>query len=575
MATAKQVSHYAPGVRAKVETPKHPQLGALFKDIAAQYESRPAFSICLPNGFSATLSYGEIDRLSDAFAAYLRDGLKLEAGARVALQVPNSLSTPIAVFGILKAGLVLVNTNPLYTVPEMQHQFKDSGAKALVIMDLFADKIEAAIQGTSIEKIILCSISEFLPPLQRILVNFSLNFVTHQVKKTTLPHLRFGQALEAGKKILAAAPQKLQSYSVGINPQSLAMLQYTGGTTGVAKGAMLSHSNLLWQIEELYELGKDIVLMGQDTLLVPLPLYHIFSFSVHFGMFYRCGCHNVLIPNPRPMSNLKAAFKKFPINWMTGVNTLYAALLNESWFRAEPPRYLRYAIAGGVTLHHSVAQHWKELLGSPVIEGYGLTEASPVVCFNPMGGQVKEDSIGIPIPNTEVRLMDEKNQEVSEGDPGELCVQGPQVMQGYWQHPDESAQVLIDGWLHTGDIAVMDADGYFKIVDRKKDIIIISGFKVFPNEVEDCLANLEGVAESAVIGVPQGDKEELVRAYIVLKTGSSLSYEQIREHCRKSLTSYKVPKEVRFVTDLPKTNVGKILRKDVKAMALQELKSQT
>jgi long-chain acyl-CoA synthetase len=560
---------YAPGVRAEADRPPFEHFPQMLRSVAAQYGSKPAFSVCLPNGFSATLDYLELDALSDAFAAYLRLGLKLEQGDRVAVQLPNCLATPIAVYGVLKAGCVLVNTNPLYTVAEMQHQFKDSGAKALVIVDLFGDKVKPALEGTDVRHVILASVASFLPSWQKLLTGLVLKYVRKQVKACEVPHQSFSSALDVGRSALAAGADAL-SWSSRLGHASLAVLQYTGGTTGVAKGAMLSHGNLLWNIEELAELGTTEIHRGEEVLLVPLPLYHVFSFTVHLGLFYRCGCHNVLVPSPRPMSSLREPFKKFAVTWMTGVNTLYTALLHEQWFNADPPRCLRVPIAGGSALHTATADSWHKLLGSTILEGYGLTEASPVLCFNPLGAEVRVGTIGLPIPSTQVRLLSDAMQDVALGEPGELCAKGPQVMQGYWQRPDETAKVLIDGWLHTGDIAVMDADGYLKIVDRKKDMIIVSGFKVFPNEVEECIDAMEGVLESAVIGVPAGDTGEAVRAYVVCKEGVTLSIEQVRNHCKETLTSYKIPKQVRFAKDLPKSNIGKILRKDLKALALAE-----
>jgi long-chain acyl-CoA synthetase len=561
--------NYVAGVKAKIGPPAFANLPAMLRGVAAEFGAKPAFSICLPNGFSGTLSFSQTDSLSDAFAAYLREALKLQPGDRVAVQLPNCLDSAIAVFGVIKAGLVLVNVNPLYTVPEMRRQFADSGAKALVIADLFGNKVKEAAEGTAIEHVVTASVADFLPPLQRGLTAFVLKFVKRQVTACALPHVSMRHALALGRRALAAGAP-LQAYAAGLGHESLAVLQYTGGTTGVAKGAMLSHGNLLWNIEELAEMGKSEIQRGEETLLVPLPLYHIFAFTVHFGVFYRSGCHNVLVPNPRPMSSLRPAFKKFPISWMTGVNTLYAALLNEDWFNADPPRFLRVPVAGGAALQGATAEKWKRLMGTPIYEGYGLTEASPVLCFNPIGGEVRMGTIGVPIPSTEIRLLDEQNRDVAPGEAGELCARGPQVMLGYWQRPEETAQCIVDGWLHTGDIASQDADGYLKIVDRKKDMVIVSGFKVFPNEVEDCIASLQGVLECAVIGVGSPETGEAVRAYVVAKKGVTLSVDDVRKHCKESLTSYKVPKQVRFVAELPKSPIGKILRKDLKAMAAAE-----
>lgn len=440
---------YAKGVNAEANAPQFENFPAMLRGIAAQYSSKPAFSICLPNGFSGTLTFAELDRLSDQFAAYLRNVLKLQQGDRVAVQLPNCLDSPVVVYGVFKAGCVLVNTNPLYTVTEMHHQFADSGAKALVIVDLFCDKVAEAVKGTDVKHVVLGSVTDFLPYIPKLIAGLVLKYVKKQVKSCSHPHTWLSSALSEGEAALASADKS--SWVAGLKHESLAVLQYTGGTTGVAKGAMLSHGNLLWNIEQLCELGKTEIHHGEETLLVPLPLYHVFSFTVHLGVFYRCGCHNVLVPNPRPMSNLKAPFKKFPISWMTGINTLYAALLNEQWFQADPPRSLRVPVAGGAALHIVTADKWKTLLGTQVFEGYGLTEASPVLCFNPIGAEVRIGSIGVPIPSTEIKLMDENKNEVPLGEAGELCARGPQVMQGYWQKPDETAKTIIDGWLHTGD----------------------------------------------------------------------------------------------------------------------------
>jgi long-chain acyl-CoA synthetase len=359
-----------------------------------------------------------------------------------------------------------------------------------------------------------------------------------------------------------------------VDPEATAVLQYTGGTTGVSKGAQLSHRNLLSNVAQIRAMGASHIEPGKECVLTALPLYHVFAFTANLLSFYDAGARNVLIPSPRPVQNLQRAIENTPVTWITGVNTLFNALLNEEWFVAYPPRQLKAAIAGGAALHQAVAQRWEEVTGTRIVEGYGLTEASPVVTFNPLEGRRRIGSIGVPVPGTEVRLVDEQGREVPVGQPGELLVQGPQVMQGYWNQPEETALVLDDGWLRTGDVAVVDADGYYTIVDRKKDLILVSGFNVYPNEVEDTVSLLDAVMEAAVVGIPDEVSGEAVRVYVV-RRDESLSAEQVITHCRTSLTGYKVPKSVVFRDELPKTPIGKILRKDLKAEVKAEFAART
>jgi len=557
------IQHYVQGTRPEIPPIQYKHLPDMFRHVATRYATRTAFTQCMPNGMDASLSYAENDRLSDAFAAYLRETLKLAPGDRVAVQLPNCLAYPIAAFGILKAGCVLVNTNPLYTASEMAHQFADSGARVLVILDMFADRLPAVLPRTKIETVVLASIVERFSPLRAMLVKTVLKYVKKQVPKATVPHTAFAAALKQGEAALSAA--KLPGYVAGVELDEVAALQYTGGTTGVSKGAMLTHRNLLANTMQLEEVSQHFLRTGEETVLTALPFYHIFAFTVNLLLFYSAGAHDVMVPSPRPVSNLKTAWAKYPISWFTGVNTLFNGLLNEPWFRESPPRNLVSSLAGGMALHSSVAARWKEVTGTPVVEGYGLTETSPVVTFNPIGGMVKDGTIGIPLPSTEVMLADDAGNAVGVDQPGELLVRGPQVMPGYWQRPDETAKVLgAHGWLHTGDVAAMDDDGYVRIVDRKKDMVLVSGFNVYPNEVEGVIALLEGVAEVGVIGVPDERTGEAVKAVIV-KKDAALTAEDVIRHCREHLTSYKIPKQVEFRDELPKTNVGKILRKDLRA----------
>jgi long-chain acyl-CoA synthetase len=551
----------------EVIAPRLPHLAALVREVAQTYAAQTAFTTCMPNGMHASLSFAEVDALSDAFAAWLREDAGVQAGARVALQMPNCLAYPVAAFGVFKAGCVLVNTNPLYTRREMEHQFADSGAEVLVIVDMFADKLEGLLERTSIRRVVVCEVSEFFPVVPRgviRLVQWAWNRVLPPIR---VPHVRLRQALAEGRRRIAAQGLDVADYARGQGLHTLAALQYTGGTTGVAKGAMLSHGNLLANVEQALAVARSHIEAGREVVLTALPLYHIFAFTLNLLCFWSVGARNVLAPSPRPIQNLQRAFDNYPITWVSGVNTLFNALLNEEWFTAFPPSRLKVAVAGGAALQHVVAERWRRVTGTVIAEGYGLTESSPVVAFNPLTGVQKPDSIGIPAPGTEVRVVDEQGCCVPPGQPGELVVRGPQVMLGYWQRADETARTLVDGWLHTGDVAVMDEDGYFRIVDRKKDLIIVSGFKVYPNEVEDAIAQLDAVLEVGVVGVPDARSGEAVRAYVT-RADPALTEDAVRAHCRTLLTDYKVPKQVEFRTDLPKSPIGKILRKDLRAQAV-------
>lgn len=565
------VEHYVQGTRPDIPPIPYKHLPEMFRYVASQFGPRIAFTQCMPNGMDASLTFAETDRLSDAFAAYLRETVGLQAGDRVAVQLPNCLAYIVAAFGILKAGCVLVNTNPLYTPAEMTHQFADSGAKALVILDMFADRLPPVIPATQIETVVLASIADLFSPFRRTLIRAVLKYVKKEVPKPKVEHTTFSEALEAGQAAMKGA--KVPHYVAHLELDDVAALQYTGGTTGVSKGAMLTHRNLLANTMQIQEVSQHFLRTGEECVLTALPFYHVFAFTVNLLIFYSLGARDVMVPSPRPITNLKPAWKKYPITWFTGVNTLYNALLNEEWFRNDPPKHLVASLAGGMALHSSVAARWKEVTGTPVVEGYGLTETAPVVTFNPIGGLVKDGSIGIPLPSTEVMLADETGAPVAEGEPGELLVRGPQVMPGYWNREDETRKVVDEGgWLRTGDVATMDADGYFRIVDRKKDMILVSGFNVYPNEVEEVIAQLPEVAEVGVIGVPDERTGEAVKA-VVVKKSPALTADDIVRHCREQLTSYKVPKQVEFRVELPKSNVGKILRKDLRASQPQPEKA--
>jgi long-chain acyl-CoA synthetase len=408
---------------------------------------------------------------------------------------------------------------------------------------------------------VLVQLSEFFPRYVSRTVRLVQRVWSRTLPPITFPATRLADALRLGAAHTAV---DAAAYWRDLGPDDLAALQYTGGTTGVSKGAMLTHGNLLTNSQQMLQMIGDRLRPGEECVLTALPLYHIFAFTVNLLGFYQRGAHNILTPSPRPLVNLKRALENYPITWISGVNTLFNALCQERWFLDHPPAKLRASVAGGMALHGSVAERWEEVTGTPIVEGYGLTEASPVLSFNPLGGVVKPGSVGIPLPGTVLRCADDQGKDVAPGEPGELCARGPQVMSGYWRQPDETAAVLRQGELRTGDVAVMDSDGYFEIVDRKKDLILVGGFNVYPNEVEEVLAAHPGVSETAVIGMPAGESGERVRA-VVVRTDSALTPEAVRAWAAEKLTSYKVPRDVVFVDELPKSPVGKILRKDVRA----------
>ena len=555
--------HFPDGITETVEHQPHASIPALAAETARLHGDRLAFTTCMPNGMSGSLRFREVEALSDGFAAYLREDLGLAQGARVAVQMPNCLSYPVAVLGILKAGCVLVNVNPLYTPREMSAQFRDSEAEALVIIDLFLDKLESIISETSIKHVVVAGVAQWFPPVVGGILRLILKYWQCVIPDHNLDVVRLDTAIERGRAQLDHV--QVTDYWHELAHGDTALLQYTGGTTGVSKGAVLTHGNLLANLAQVDATAGEFIEPGSECVLTALPLYHIFAFTVNFLAFYMKGAHNVLVPSPRPIRNCQRALENYPISWISGVNTLYNAVLNEEWFALYPPPSMKMAMAGGTALHHAVAERWTQIAGCPIVEGYGLTETSPVLCFNPIRNPLP-DSIGIPVPGTRVRLIDEQGECVPPGEPGELIVQGPQVMTRYWNRPEETERSFRDGWFCTGDIAVMDENGYFRIVDRKKDLILVSGFNVYPNEVEDCIARLDAVQESAVIGVPDRQTGEAVHAYVVLRA-PGLGEKDIREHCRSELAAYKVPSRVVFAEDLPKTPVGKVLRKDLRDRA--------
>ena len=562
---------YGPGTRADIAEPAYRTLGDLIGSVAETYGRAPAFTCCMPNGMNGTLSFAQVDEMSDAFAVYLREIAGLAPGDRVAVQMPNALGFPVAAFGIFKAGCMLVNVNPLYTADEMAKQFEDAEPHALVIVDMFADKVPAATKGHPIPNVIVTRVAEFLPAMPRGIVGLVQKYWDKSVRPIEIAHIRLPDALAAGRARREADRIEVDKYHQAVQPDDVAVLQYTGGTTGVAKGAMLTHRNLVTNMEQTMELITGLE-KGREVALTALPLYHIFAFTVNLLGFWWLGARNVLIPGPRPLSNLKRAFENYPITWMSGVNTLFNGLTNEVWFTDSPPKHMKFASAGGMALPTSGAETWERITGKPVLQGYGLTETSPVLTFNPLG-KSREGSIGVPVPGTDIAILDDTGQPVVKGGAGEIAARGPQVMKGYWRKPDETAKVMAGDYFLTGDIGVMDADGYVRIVDRKKDMVIVSGFNVYPNEVEDVLAAHPGIDEVAVIGVPDAATGEAVKAFVVLRD-RSLTPDAIRAYAKDHLTAYKVPKRVEIRDELPKSNVGKILRKDLRAEELARIAAE-
>ncbi|MCI0465946.1 MAG: AMP-binding protein [Beijerinckiaceae bacterium] len=555
------VAAYPQGVPARLDAQPYPLLGDLARDLGARKPAGKAFTTIMPNGMSASLTFAQVDRYSDAFAAFLRETLCLAPGERVALQIPNGLAYPVAAFGTFKAGGVLVNINPLYKAHEMAHVFADAEPSLIVAIDMFADKLGLALKKAPIPHAVLTEAASLFPMASRRLIGFVQKYVKREVPRPQFRYTAFAKALALGEAHIDAGAD-VRSYTKGLDSSAIACLQYTGGTTGVSKGAMLTHRNLIMNVAQFVAFrGSD--LKESDQVLTALPLYHIFAFTVNMLGFFMRGAHGILIPSPRPLTNLRKAFEKEGITFVTGVNTLFNGLLNEPWFRENPPKSLRVSVAGGMALQDSVAKRWQEVTGTLVAEGYGLTEASPVLTMNPTGRE-KLGSIGVPLSSTEMKCVDEQGNEAAVGEPGEIIARGPQVMPGYWRQPGETQLALRDGWLYTGDIGKMDAEGFFSIVDRRKDMILVSGFNVYPNEVEAVLSGLAGVKECAVIGVPDSATGEVVKAFIV-SGDPALEARDVRDFCKRELAAYKVPRLVEFREELPKSNIGKILRKELRA----------
>lgn len=550
---------YPAGIAAQIDPDEFPNIQAVLKQSCQRFADKPAFS-----NLGKTLTYGELYTLSGAFAAWLQQHTDLKPGDRIAVQLPNVLQYPVAVFGAMRAGLIVVNTNPLYTAREMEHQFKDSGAKALVCLANMAHLAEKVVPKTQVKHVIVTEVADLLPALKRLLINSVVKYVKKMVPAYHLPSaVRFNDALALGKgqPVTEANPQA----------NDVAVLQYTGGTTGVAKGAMLTHRNLVANMLQCRALMGSNLQEGCEILITPLPLYHIYAFTFHCMAMMLIGNHNVLISNPRDLSGMVKELGKWKFTGFVGLNTLFVALCNSDAFRALDFSALKITLSGGMALQLSVAERWRAVTGCAICEGYGMTETSPVAAVNPaQANQV--GTIGIPVPSTLCKIVDDAGNELPLGEVGELCVKGPQVMKGYWQREEATAEILdSEGWLKTGDIALIQPDGYMRIVDRKKDMILVSGFNVYPNELEDVLAAVPGVSQCAAIGIPDEKSGELIKVFVVVKPGMTVTKEQVMEHMRANLTGYKVPRLVEFRDTLPTTNVGKILRRELRDEELKKL----
>lgn len=541
--------NYPPNAERVLDVEPYDSLVEMFEKAVQRHPDLAAYI-----NMGQVLTYRKLEERSRSFAAYLQNELRLEKGDRIALMMPNLLQYPIALFGALRAGLVVVNVNPLYTPRELEHQLNDSGAKAIVVVSNFAATLEKIVFNTKVKNVILTRMGDQLSFGKRTLVNFVVKYVKKLVPKYKLPHaVSFREALSIGKQRQYVRPN--------INQDDLAFLQYTGGTTGVAKGAMLSHRNMVANIMQAKWVAYTLTQKSQDRIaVIALPLYHVFALSANCLLFIELGVTGLLITNPRDIPGFIKELKKYPVMAITGVNTLFNALLNNENLKEVDFSNLKLSIGGGAAIQRTVAERWHRTTGNHIIEGYGMTECSPLISATRNDSVEYSGSIGVPVPNTDIRIVDEQGNDVPRGERGELWVKGPQVMQGYWQRPDETAEVLKDGWMATGDIVTFGEDLNLRIVDRKKDMIIVSGFNVYPNEIEDVVALHPKVNEVVAVGIPSEKSGESIKVYVT-KKDESLTREELRNHCRQHLTGYKIPRDIEFRDDLPKSNVGKILRR--------------
>lgn len=541
-------------------------LGSLVDQCVKEHDDKKAFSCVLPTGHSQTMTFRELGRYSDAVAAYLREELGLKAGDVVAIQSPNTLAYPVLVFGVLKAGLTVTNVNPLYTADETNHQLKDSGAKVWFVIDVFGDRIAESTADTAIEHVYKLSLVDFFPPMQRHLIGFAMKYL-----KKAIPPFE-GEAAGSTQTVINRGLKLLETvgdtnkYREGQSVSDAAIYQYTGGTTGRSKGAALTHYNIVGNISQADMRSDKLDVLDNDAMLLILPLYHVYALAVGALSCMRNGVHVVLLPVPRPLENLKHAFDRFDISILPGINTLYSGLMQQKWFTDNPPKSLRACFSGAAPLQPVTADAWRDLTGLDIHEGYGMTECTCVVTSMPFDRPPKHGTCGIALPGTDLRIVDAEGNDLPVGEAGELWVRGPQVMSGYLNNPEATSEAIVDGWLKTGDVGKMDDEGYLTIVDRIKDMIIVSGFNVFPVDIEDVVTQHTGVAEAAVVGAPDSNTGEKVVVYVV-KRDETLDEAGLIAHCRNHLTSYKVPKTICFVDDLPKSPVGKVLRRELRDMA--------
>jgi long-chain acyl-CoA synthetase len=542
------LKNYPVGVNHEINPDKYASLIELLEESFGKYSDLVAYE-----NFGASVTFNQMNNLSLKFASFLQNKAGLNPGDRVAIQMPNLIQYPVALFGALRAGFIVVNVNPLYTAREMEHQLKDSGAKAIVILANFAHNLEKVLAKTSIRTVIVTEIGDLLGFPKRPIVNFVVKNIKKMVPAFLLPDaIPFNEVLKNGEKADYTKPN--------VEGKDIAFLQYTGGTTGVSKGAILTHRNIIANMEQISEWMKPKLIEREEIVVTALPMYHSFALTVNCLAFLKIGAKNVLITNPRDMKAFMKELKKYRFSVFTGVNTLFNAMLNQPAFKSLDFSGLKIAVGGGMAVHRVVAENWQEATGSTLAEGYGLTETAPVLTCNPIDGNEKIGTIGLPLPSTEIKIMDDNGKEVKVGFDGEICAKGPQVMPGYWQNEKETKLVFRDGWFLTGDIGRIDNDGYIRIVDRKKDMINVSGFNVYPSEIEEVVSAHPKVLESGAVGVTDDRGTEVVKIFVV-KKDPSLTQEELIAYCRENLTAYKVPKLVEFRDELPKSNIGKILRR--------------
>ncbi len=546
------LASYPSSVPAEIDTNAYSSIVELLETACDRFRHRPSFA-----NMGRTLSYDEVDRLSRQFASYLLNELKLDKGDRVAIMLPNVLQYPVALFGVLRAGLTVVNTNPLYTARELRHQLHDSGASAIIVLDNFAATVQEVLRDTPVKHVITTGLGDLVGMPKGAIVNFVVRYVKKLVPPYSIPNaVRFASALKIGSRSILP--------KVEVGHDDIAFLQYTGGTTGVAKGAMLTHRNMVANMLQASAWIATMLREGQEVIITAIPLYHIFALTANCLVFMKTGGLNYLITNPRDMKGFVKELGSVKFTAMTGVNTLFNGLLNTPGFDKLDFSGFKFTMGGGMAVQRAVADRWKKVTGVTLVEAYGLTETSPAACINPLDLPAYNGAIGLPVSSTEASVQDDDGNHLPVGGIGELCIRGPQVMKGYWHREEETAKVIgSDGWLHTGDIAKMDERGYFYIVDRKKDMILVSGFNVYPNEIEDVVAQIPGVLEVAAVGVPDEKSGEAVKVVVVRKD-PSLTADAIRNFCKENLTGYKLPKYIEFRDSLPKTNVGKILRRELR-----------